>query len=226
MWTPDPATALDALLAEHLALGRLYGAAQRRCDRLMADQAATTKALVAEIVRLRGALIARDTALAIAREDLAAFESRIEGLPRRKLLARKVESLLARVQALMQERLHGQWHGRPTPRATPQPLNAAPAEASRPRPASVLWLGGTHHQQLTSEALRDEGGNPAAIAALEASLVAADLVICQTGCLSHGAYWRVQDHCRRTGKPCVLADAPQVVHPLHAALDPPATRLG
>ena len=40
--------------------------------------------------------------------------------------------------------------------------------------------------------------------ALEASLVAADLVICQTGCLSHGAYWRVQDHCRRTGKQCVM----------------------
>lgn len=39
---------------------------------------------------------------------------------------------------------------------------------------------------------------------LEASLGAADLVICQTGCLSHGAYWRVQDHCKRTGRTCVL----------------------
>lgn len=29
-------------------------------------------------------------------------------------------------------------------------------------------------------------------------------MICQTGCMSHGAYWRVQDHCRRTGKPCVM----------------------
>ena len=45
-------------------------------------------------------------------------------------------------------------------------------------------------------------------AALEASLTAADLVICQAGCLSHGAYWRVQDHCRRTGKPCVLVEHP------------------
>ncbi|MGP1630049.1 MAG: DUF2325 domain-containing protein [Giesbergeria sp.] len=42
--------------------------------------------------------------------------------------------------------------------------------------------------------------------ALEESLVAADLVICQTGCLSHGAYWRVQDHCKRTGKACVLVE--------------------
>ncbi len=48
-------------------------------------------------------------------------------------------------------------------------------------------------------------------AALEASLVAADLVICQTGCVSHDAYWRVQDHCRRTGKQCVLVGQPQAM---------------
>ena len=38
---------------------------------------------------------------------------------------------------------------------------------------------------------------------------AADLVICQTSCVSHDAYWRVQDHCKRTGKPCLLIDQPQ-----------------
>lgn len=44
--------------------------------------------------------------------------------------------------------------------------------------------------------------------ALEASLQAADLVICQTGCLNHGEYWRVQDHCKRLGKTCVLVEQP------------------
>ncbi|MFJ3057010.1 DUF2325 domain-containing protein [Herbaspirillum sp. NPDC087042] len=43
---------------------------------------------------------------------------------------------------------------------------------------------------------------------LEASVAAADLVICQTGCLSHGAYWRVQDQCKRTGKTCMLVEQP------------------
>ena len=36
----------------------------------------------------------------------------------------------------------------------------------------------------------------------------ADLVICQTGCISHGAYWRVKDHCKRHGKPCVFVENP------------------
>jgi hypothetical protein len=47
--------------------------------------------------------------------------------------------------------------------------------------------------------------------ALEASLAAADLVICQTGCLSHGDYWRLKDHCKRTGKTCVLVPQPQAL---------------
>ena len=46
---------------------------------------------------------------------------------------------------------------------------------------------------------------------LEASLEAADLVICQTGCMSHGDYWRVQDHCKRTGKLCMQVDQPDGV---------------
>lgn len=61
--------------------------------------------------------------------------------------------------------------------------------------------------------------------ALEASLVAADLVICQTGCLSHGDYWRVQDHCRRTGKACVIVEQPDAIRimRLHRTADPAGT---
>jgi len=59
---------------------------------------------------------------------------------------------------------------------------------------------------VTSLAFEREGR-----VALEDVLVAADLVICQTGCVSHDAYWRVQDHCKRTGKPCVLVDQPTAI---------------
>ena len=53
---------------------------------------------------------------------------------------------------------------------------------------------------------------PGKLALLEASMAAADLVICQTGCLSHGAYWRDHEHCRRIGKACTLPDAPTTTH--------------
>ena len=43
---------------------------------------------------------------------------------------------------------------------------------------------------------------------LDVSLAAADLVICQTGCISHNAYWKVKDFCKRTGKRCVFVENP------------------
>lgn len=45
----------------------------------------------------------------------------------------------------------------------------------------------------------------------DTSAVAADLVICQTGCLGHGDYWREQDRCRRTGHACVFADVQKLI---------------
>ena len=55
-------------------------------------------------------------------------------------------------------------------------------------------------------------------ALLERSLHAADLVICQAGCVSLDSFWRVEDHCKRTGKACVLVERPDAlrivrVHP-------------
>ena len=43
---------------------------------------------------------------------------------------------------------------------------------------------------------------------LTRGLLAVDLVICQTGCISHGGHWREDDHCRRLGRSCL-----QVTHP-------------
>ena len=43
---------------------------------------------------------------------------------------------------------------------------------------------------------------------LDAQLAAADLVVCQSGCLNHNAYARVKEHCKRSGKPCVYLDKP------------------
>ena len=56
--------------------------------------------------------------------------------------------------------------------------------------------------------LHHDGGEENGANQLEATLAAADLVICQTGCVSHNAYWRVKDHCKRTGKRCVFVETP------------------
>lgn len=200
---------IDQLLDEHRALMRHYGRAQLRCSDLMREQAAELSALRSQAVRLRAALIVRETALAWEREDRLALRMLIPGLPRRMVLARRVEQLLERVHELMRERLHWQW-GRSTDRASPS--TGLGAGSSDPVKAIVMPTS-------ELEPVEDAAG-------FETSLAAADLVICQTGCLSHDAYWRVQDHCKRTGKACVVVAQPDAVRivRIHHARSPEALR--
>ncbi len=58
--------------------------------------------------------------------------------------------------------------------------------------------------------LHHDGGQEDSLARLEPVISAADAVICQAGCISHNAYWRVKDFCRRTSKPCVFVKTPSI----------------
>ncbi|HEY3328337.1 MAG TPA: DUF2325 domain-containing protein [Novimethylophilus sp.] len=58
--------------------------------------------------------------------------------------------------------------------------------------------------------LHHDGGAEENIRRLESVVAAADAVICQTGCISHNAYWRVKEQCKRTGKPCTFVANPSL----------------
>lgn len=234
-------TPFEHLLNEHRALLAHYGRAQLRCTELLTLQSREIDRLQAQAIRLRARAIVRESELAFAREDAQAMLASLPGLPRRRALARQVEGLAGRMQVLAREVLHWQWRaGRdvagaeaasgPSVTAVLVP-GATAAPVDRP-PRSVLWIarsdaGGWTTQRmvdgpqglvpdarasaqgaLAPDALALECNDPQA---LEASLVAADWVICQTGCLGHNDYWRVQDHCKRTGKACVMVEQPQVL---------------
>ncbi|WPB59282.1 hypothetical protein [Xylophilus sp. GOD-11R] len=63
-------------------------------------------ALEAENIRLRAALIRRESELAFARQDRDELAASVPGLPRRLELARTIESLGERLQTMKRERLH------------------------------------------------------------------------------------------------------------------------
>jgi len=184
-------------MQEHTVLLRAYARVQERCSRLVAEQAARIAELESQLVRLRGALVQRDSAVALAREEVAA-RAAARGLT----LPQRVLGLLA----------PGRWR-----RAAPAAA-AASAVPSDLREKAVLCIGPEGEAAgLARQLVEIAGGRflqhapdvleQADEAAFEASLREADLVICQTGCVSHGNWWRVQDHCRRTGKPCVMVGA-------------------
>jgi len=220
-------TETEILIAhEHRVLLDAYGRAQARCSAQLAQQAARIAQLEAQLMRTQAKVVMRDTQLALVREELAALGAAAPGLPTRVRLARRVEWLSERVQDLMRELLRLQWV--PAPSALPQQQTSLQPELlAQLREKAVLCVGQDLGQAaggvyVAQQAIEQAGGRflhhagagdgAEDAAALEASLVAADLVICQTGCVSHDAYWRVHDHCKRTGKQCVLVDQPQAMH--------------
>ena len=46
---------------------------------------------------------------------------------------------------------------------------------------------------------------------LHHGLLAVDLVLCQTGCVSHDDFWRDGDDCKRLGQTCVRVNHPDAV---------------
>lgn len=89
---------------------------------------------------------------------------------------------------------------------------SAPAQPL-PSARCVVCVGGsaaqTHQYADVAEStgvnlVHHDGGIDHKITRLDQCLSQADVVICQTGCISHNAYWRVKEHCKRTGTPCAF----------------------
>ena len=215
----------DMIAQEHRVLLSAYGRAQARCSAQLAGEAAQVARIAeleAQLMRAQAQIVIRDTKLALVREELAELAAAAPGLPTRVRLARRVEWLSVRVQDLMRELLRLQWVRAPSvssKRALQQDLLAGVREKSVLCVGQDMGLaadGANAARQAIEQAggrfLHHAGGDDGVDdVAVEASLVAADLVICQTGCVSHDAYWRVHDHCQRTGKQCVLVDQPQAM---------------
>ena len=224
---------LAELCDENAVLGRELALAQQRSTRLLAERAAQIETLQAEALRLRGELLGRDTLLAGLRAELQQLEDSVPGLRSRQQQAEQLRRQQARLheqeRALLAARQLAERERRRAEEAS-QALEllragagAGAQEQDLTLPAlaerAVLCVGGRQavvpvYRQLIERTggrfLHHDGGEEDAVAKLDASLAAADLVICQTGCISHDAYWRVKDHCKRHGKRCVFVDKPSV----------------
>jgi hypothetical protein len=228
---------LEALADENAVLGRELAQAQARASRLLAERATQVESLQADQLRLRSELLQRDTLLAGLREELAQLEAAVPGLRHRQEQAQQLRQQQERIHQLERALLAEQQQAerdrrRHAERLQQQALQRAHVPASPPPEAlqnepsppalneqAVLCVGGRPavvpvYRQLIERTggrfLHHDGGEEDAVAKLDASLAAADLVICQTGCISHDAYWRVKDHCKRHGKRCVFVDKPSV----------------
>lgn len=219
---------LHDAMHENAVLARELAAAQRRSTTLGEQQQRRIEQLQAQAMQLRAELIARDSALAAAADDLRALEAAVPSLKSRSELSRLSSQQAARIHDLERALLRTQQQvERERARAESaeralhedRPVASVAEVVALPRldDRAVLCVGGRQAsvpvyrrlvERVGGRFLHHDGGEEDSAAQLDATLDRADLVICQTGCISHDAYWRVKDHCKRTGKRCVLVETP------------------
>lgn len=221
------------LIQEHGVLAREFGKVQKRCTRIIAEKSAEIRKRDAELVRQRAIAIGKDTRIAYLTQDLENLKASLPEYERTSRLQKKLERLSARHTALEAQnaQLRQQLclaQGSLTALLEKEGTAAMPASqrhelvAQAPitfhlRQKTVLCVGGRNGDMANYRDIIEKAGGRFAHhdgeeednqGALDSSLAAADLVICQTGCINHNAYWRVKDFCKRTGKQCVYVENP------------------
>ncbi|MBY0238968.1 MAG: DUF2325 domain-containing protein [Burkholderiaceae bacterium] len=223
----------NAVIEENAHLMRETARLQQRHAALQQEWQAERERHGAQLMQLRAQVVGRDSLADSLRHELEQLRASLPGLETRDRLTQRLaladareRALRLQIQELKQElQQQAQTRARETLADTTEPDSAPPpAPAELP---SVIWLaqrtvlcvGGRSGnvanyralvEQVGGQFSHHDGGLEDNVARLESSMAQADLVICQTGCISHSAYWRVKDYCKRTGKRCVFVDNPSV----------------
>ncbi len=235
--------AYEALGREHAALLREYGKVQKRMTLFAEEKSAQLAQLGEQLARARGE--AAHHADCVRQHD-----AELAGLRDASARIGELESTILRLQsrlaerdaanrqlqaALSQARSDAEaWRASIRTSSPSEAQSAAPVRDESPR--TILCVGGRQGnvtvyrevvEQTGASFLYHDGGVEQGSQMLEAGLSAADVVICQTGCISHDAYWRVKDHCKRHGKQCLYVENPSqsaIRRELVAFVKAPASR--
>ncbi|WP_162256859.1 DUF2325 domain-containing protein [Noviherbaspirillum sp. Root189] len=205
---------------------------QERSKRVQKEKLEKLAWLDAALIRARADNIAKDTLIGSLRAELDDMKQALPDLLPRLQLKQQIARLQDRVAMFERENMMAKMACTMSPGETAY-SNPAQSEVTVP-PAStyedatgavalarkhVLCVGGRDGnvagyrkliEHVGGRFAHHDGGRQDNLKQLDNSLAAADLVICQTGCISHNAYWRVKEHCKRTGTRCMFIDNPSM----------------
>ncbi|CAN7669248.1 DUF2325 domain-containing protein [Duganella sp. LjRoot269] len=216
----------NATLAENARLAHDLNKAQQRGAALLAEKTADAERHAVQLMQLRAQAVGKDSMIDSLRTELEQLRESIPGLESRAKLAERLAQMEERERALRNqivelkvEAMRSAEPAAPIQEETRQVVEHVMKMPLRLSDRSVLCVGGrsgnvaTYRELIEREGAQfshHDGGLEDNANRLDASLAAADLVICQTGCISHSAYWRVKDYCKRNGKRCVFIDNPSI----------------
>lgn len=173
-----------------------------------------TRADLATLKSLRADLAGKEAWGASLNARLDTLRQTLPDLRDRQALARRAHDAEARAGALAASAAALAEENNPAP----GPENGLDSPVDRDEPATlagkcVLCVGGrsgavdAYRQMIEVRGgrfLHHDGGLEESLHRIDGALAAADLVICQAGCISHNAYWRVKEQCKRSGKRCLF----------------------
>ncbi|MYM37372.1 DUF2325 domain-containing protein [Duganella sp. FT94W] len=219
-------TKFNATLDENKRLTHELARAQQRATALMTEKAADADKYAAQMMQLRAQVVGKDSMVDSLKVELEQLRESIPGLESRAKLAERLLQMEERERAMRQqiadlrvELARAQETPAPMLEEAPPVVEHVMKMPLSLRERAVLCVGGRNGNVASYRELIEregaqfshhDGGLEDSANRLEASLAAADLVICQTGCISHSAYWRVKDYCKRNGKRCVFIDNPSI----------------
>lgn len=225
-------TRFNELIKQNGVLGQELGRAQERCAKVITEKATEIEQLHAQLVQQRAIVIGKDSQIAFLLQDMEQLKASLPDFENAARLRKKVDQLSARQAALeaqnaqLREQLSEAQRSLNLHESEAQPVPEAERQrhTSKESPITphlkektILCVGGRNGNVASyRDVIEKAGGNFAHHdgglednqGALDSVLAAADLVICQTGCISHNAYWRVKDFCKRSGKQCVFVENP------------------
>jgi hypothetical protein len=215
--------AMKALLVENVELRRRLEISQAETEELRQKLAAQANKAVQAIAQLRAELVAKEAwAANVSRESASLREAMPDMKLHQKLSQRLAETEArareSRLQAdeLAQEvsrlRDFAKYAEETIESLTREDDALAVMSESHLSGKCVLCVGGrsgavNSYREVVEQSggrfMHHDGGIEESLHRIDGAL-AADIVICQAGCISHNAYWRVKEQCKRTGKPCMF----------------------
>jgi len=222
----------NATLDENKRLLHELAQARQRNAALLQEKSADTERHAAQLMQLRAQAVGKDSIIDSLHAELAQLKASMPGLESRARLAERLQRMEDRERAMRNQINELKVELARASQAAAPAVTSAPAQPAaapvvehvirmtpRLQQRLVLCVGGrsgnvaTYRELIEREGAQfahHDGGLEDNANRLEASLAAADLIICQTGCISHSAYWRVKDYCKRNGKRCVFIDNPSI----------------
>ena len=219
---------LKALRADNAQLRLQLDAARRENEAMRSEKSRATQALGERVAELRVDLAGKEAWGAGLSAQLDQLRQILPDLKDRQALARRASDAEARASTLsahaaaLEEELAGvkrllEQSGTAQAQAGAAAENGPFSAVDRNSSVNVagkcvLCVGGRSGavdayrqviEQRGGRFLHHDGGLEESLHRIDAALAAADLVICQAGCISHNAYWGVKEQCKRTGKPCI-----------------------